>query len=114
MTCRHATRGTRHRQSANVPQGAADGGHHEWRRSQSVNASGLDCRVSAQDSAGTEATDNITEQVQRSAGAKANTLVLPGDVISAVGTKAKSRSDDVSPPGLVIAIRSSSGPTGYE
>ena len=86
---------------------------YEWRRSQSVNASGLDCRVYAQDLVGTQATD-ITEKVQWSAGAKANTLVLPGDVISAVGTKAKSRSDDVSPPGLVIAIRSSSGPTSYE
>ena len=81
--------------------------------SSAVNASGLDCRVYAQDLVGAEATD-ITEKVQWSAGAKANTLVLPGDVISAVGTKAKSRSDDVSPPGLVIAIRSSSGPTSYE
>lgn len=63
------------------------------------------CRIYAQDLVGTVATD-ITDRVQWTVDAmhQGSTLVIPGAVIASVGTVAKSRSDDVSPPGMVVVL----------
>eukprot|EP00656_Telonema_subtile_P014004 TRINITY_DN17120_c0_g1_i1.p1 TRINITY_DN17120_c0_g1~~TRINITY_DN17120_c0_g1_i1.p1 ORF type:complete len:352 (-),score=60.36 TRINITY_DN17120_c0_g1_i1:88-1143(-) len=58
------------------------------------------CRVWAQDLASNEATD-VTEQLSWDG----RMLRVSGTLIDSLGTAAKSRVDDVSPPGLLLALR---------